>query len=474
VGCRAVGWSEIDAAPGVDRLVVHPYSAMTRQVGGGHHLREANSVSGACVAVRRTALEAMGGFDERFFAYYEETDLFARMKRAGWAVVTEPAALVRHQVATSLGEGSPRYVELLTRNRYLFAVRNFDRSFLLHFLVRYVGAEALNACRGWTSVVGRARARGAVRALSNTPSLLMQRRSIVVGGSYNARLIAEEPPSVSVVIANHNHADRVLGAVASARGQTLSVAEVRVVDDGSTDSSRQVLRALDGELNVQVMHMRNSGVVAARNAGAERASGDWLVFLDADDALAPRYLERTWDAVLRQRGRVGIVTTGVREVGPTGGKVRLPPRHRLARLATGNYVHCASLMRAEAFEEAGRFSADLADGYEDWGMALSIASRGWRVATVREPLLDYWRAPGAASRNAGAQARERRLREAIRALHPDLYSGGLGRRLAWEIWARTHLARLSAVLREARHRDVRALARRMNRSRSEYPSDAGS
>ena len=463
VGCRAVSWKGGPDDAGVDRLVVHPFTGMTRQVGGATGARVTNSVSGACVALRRTAVEEVGGFEPSFFAYYEETDLFARMKRAGWKVVTEPSAVVRHVVAGSLGEASPRYAELLTRNRYLFAVRNFDKGYLRPFLLRYVGGELASAATGWRSATGRARARGAAGALARTPVLLRQRRSIVGRGSYNRMLLLEEPPTVTVVIANHNHGARVLGAVESALAQSLPPTQVVVVDDGSTDDSRERLAGIT-DARVEVVLQPNAGVVAARNAGAARAQGDWLVFLDADDLLDARYLELTWEATLRRRGEVGLVTTGVREVGPGAAGTRTPPRHRLARLAAGNYVHCASLMRAEAFRDVGGFSSELAGGYEDWGIALDIASRGWQVRVVKEPLLDYWRGPADGSRNASAQQRERELRAVIRARHHDLHSGERGLALAVEIALRTQSARVAAVLRQVLAGDVAGLRRRLRRS----------
>jgi GT2 family glycosyltransferase len=70
----------------------------------GHHTaytshrraRDVESLSGAAVMVRRRAFEEVGGFDEAFFFYAEESDLFARLHRAGWRVRFEPAARVVH------------------------------------------------------------------------------------------------------------------------------------------------------------------------------------------------------------------------------------------------------------------------------------------------------------------------------------------------------------------------------------------
>jgi GT2 family glycosyltransferase len=61
-----------------------------------HEAQEADWLVGACLLIRRVAFEQVGGFDERFFMYFEETDWCRRAKEAGWSVVFQPAARARH------------------------------------------------------------------------------------------------------------------------------------------------------------------------------------------------------------------------------------------------------------------------------------------------------------------------------------------------------------------------------------------
>jgi glycosyltransferase involved in cell wall biosynthesis len=102
---------------------------------------------------------------------------------------------------------------------------------------------------------------------------------------------------VSVVIPTHDRAHLVERAVASVVSQTAAVAEVILVDDGSTDGTAAVVRERFPGVVVDVQPHR--GVSAARNRGIERASGDWIALLDSDDEWLPTKIERQL-AALRQ------------------------------------------------------------------------------------------------------------------------------------------------------------------------------
>jgi glycosyltransferase involved in cell wall biosynthesis len=95
------------------------------------------------------------------------------------------------------------------------------------------------------------------------------------------------PPSVSIVVLNHNYGHYVGEALASAVGQApgnYRLAEVVVIDDGSTDNSREVYRRFPG---VRVIRKEHEGFAATLSRAVDEASGDWLAPLDADDAFTP-------------------------------------------------------------------------------------------------------------------------------------------------------------------------------------------
>lgn len=98
-----------------------------------------------------------------------------------------------------------------------------------------------------------------------------------------------EKARISVVIPAFNCAQWLKAAVESCLGQSLRPVQVIVVDDGSTDDTQGICEKFGGRICYR--RLENGGVSRARNIGAAMASGDWLVFLDADDLLLPHALE---------------------------------------------------------------------------------------------------------------------------------------------------------------------------------------
>jgi glycosyltransferase involved in cell wall biosynthesis len=100
-------------------------------------------------------------------------------------------------------------------------------------------------------------------------------------------------PLASVILSNYNCGHFLAQAVESALGQTYPRTEVIVVDDGSTDNSREVLADYRGR--VQVLFKENGGQASALNLGLRASRGNAVVFLDADDLLLPTALEQALD-----------------------------------------------------------------------------------------------------------------------------------------------------------------------------------
>lgn len=87
--------------------------------------------SGSAALYRRSMLEDIGGFDDDFFLYCEDTDLGLRARWAGWKCLYVPSAVVEHHYSHSSGHASPLKAYFVERNRLFVLVKNFPGSLLL-------------------------------------------------------------------------------------------------------------------------------------------------------------------------------------------------------------------------------------------------------------------------------------------------------------------------------------------------------
>lgn len=202
-------------------------------------------------------------------------------------------------------------------------------------------------------------------------------------------------PAVSVVIPAKNAAAYIGETIDSALMQG-GVSEIIVVDDGSTDGTEAIVRAIR-DPRLRLMRNDASGVSAARNLGARNARGDWLVFLDADDRLRPDAVATLLAAAKTAPHAVlvyGDYNT-IDSAGQTIGRRDLlkrrqkPSGHVLERLASGNFIVNGGIMlvRAEAFRATGGFDVSLRY-CEDWHCWCRLAATG-EFAYVPKLLLDY-------------------------------------------------------------------------------------
>jgi len=103
---------------------------------------EVDRLYGAGLLIRRSVLEEVGLFDERFFMYYEDADLCRRVQEAGYRLLVVPAARMWHKVSASTGEGSPSQQYHLARGSVLFFARHTPLPLLPVIIVYRLGVAA--------------------------------------------------------------------------------------------------------------------------------------------------------------------------------------------------------------------------------------------------------------------------------------------------------------------------------------------
>jgi len=103
-----------------------------------------------------------------------------------------------------------------------------------------------------------------------------------------------DQPLISIIIPVFNLEEYLGEALDSVLNQTYQPIEILVIDDGSSDASRQIIETYHRKFPrcIRYLFQENKGAAAARNRGIELANGEWIAFLDGDDVWKPHKLER--------------------------------------------------------------------------------------------------------------------------------------------------------------------------------------
>ena len=182
-------------------------------------------------------------------------------------------------------------------------------------------------------------------------------------------------PRVSVVIPAYNAERYLRETLDSVLAQTYRDLEVLVVDDGSTDTTRDVVRSY-GE-PVRCIEQENAGPSPARNRGIREARGDLVAFVDSDDLWLPEKLAEQVP-LFDDAGRVGLVYCHVARVDASGRPVGTPQAPKPKGDVFDQFLfrnHCGTsgaVVRRECFDRCGVFPEDMVWA-EDWHLWLRIA-----------------------------------------------------------------------------------------------------
>jgi glycosyltransferase involved in cell wall biosynthesis len=200
-------------------------------------------------------------------------------------------------------------------------------------------------------------------------------------------------PLVSILMPYYKFPDYFREAVKSVQCQTHSNWELIVVDDKSPECpAQEALAGIDDSRIKVFRHEENRGTAAGRNTAASHSQGELLIPLDADDKLAPQYIERTLKAMCDADASAAYSDVQIFGMHSLVYK----PSSDLADIFTGHYPHNTLLMKRELFDAVGGYRKF---GYiEDTAFWVSIIELGKPFAYVPEPLYFFRRHLESASR----------------------------------------------------------------------------
>jgi len=195
-------------------------------------------------------------------------------------------------------------------------------------------------------------------------------------------------PLISIVIPCYNDARYVNQAVESALNQTYPYKEVIVVDDGSNEETKKVLKKIEPKIT-KFITQENQGQSTARNVGISQAKGEYILVLDSDDYFEPTFCEKAM-AVFLERNDVKIVTCqanllyedgSVNSYTPKGGNIN-------------NFIYSNAALGSTMFnkldwEKINGYDESMRKGFEDWEFYIRILKKEGCAFVLTERLFNY-------------------------------------------------------------------------------------
>jgi len=179
---------------------------------------------------------------------------------------------------------------------------------------------------------------------------------------------------ISLVIPSYNRYEFLKRAIASVVAQSYPVAEIIVVDDGSSDQTAQIQKDFP---SIKYIYQKNSGVSSARNSGINAATNEWIAFLDSDDEW---HKDKLQEQTLFHTQNRDILVSYTDELWVRDGKaVKIPKKFRkigrdafVENLSYCNIAPSSALVHRSVFESVGLFDESL-EVCEDYDLWLRIA-----------------------------------------------------------------------------------------------------
>ena len=194
---------------------------------------------------------------------------------------------------------------------------------------------------------------------------------------------------VTVYITNFNYGKFIKQAIESVLMQTEQSFELIIIDDGSTDNSKEIIEKYKDLKNIRIVYQKNKGLNVTNNIALRAARGKYIVRLDADDYFSPNALELLLEK-LESDSMLGMVFPDYFLVDTQGEVLERQKRHDFdneVKLFDQAAHGACTMIRVQFLREIGGYDESFScqDGYELW---VKFTSK-FKVSNINEPLFYY-------------------------------------------------------------------------------------
>ena len=218
----------------------------------------------------------------------------------------------------------------------------------------------------------------------------------------------------------YNYGAYIEEAIDSILCQTLQDFEIAVVDDGSTDEHTLQVLSRISHPKVKIIRIQNSGVSIARNIGIEALDAEYIMPVDADDKIAPTYLEKA-AAILDACPDVGIVNCEGRFFDGSTELIWMPHNNDLPQALFHNLILISSMFRKREWAIVGGYNSNMVDGAEDTDFWISLLGLGLKIEKIPEELFFYRSKYNSRQRRFILEQQRQRTLMRIATNHIDLF-----------------------------------------------------
>jgi len=191
---------------------------------------------------------------------------------------------------------------------------------------------------------------------------------------------------ISIIIPYYKGENYIHETLKSVYDQTYQDFEVIIVNDGSERSALDLIEKNSDFKNLKIIHQENQGQSSARNNGVKSATGKYILFLDCDDLIDKKFLDKTHQ-ILSKNNETRICYTKGKFFEKTDKEWVLQPFNTFDFLIE-NCIPITALIYKEDFEKVGGFDTQL-NYYEDWDFWISLVEIGAKVHKIDEFLFFY-------------------------------------------------------------------------------------